>query len=30
LLITLLPALVVFLSLQRHYLAGLLAGSIKG
>jgi multiple sugar transport system permease protein len=28
--VTLLPALIVFLSLQRHYLQGLLAGSIKG
>ena len=28
--VTLLPALIMFLSLQRHYLAGLLAGSIKG
>lgn len=28
--VTLLPALIVFLSLQRHYMQGLLAGSIKG
>jgi len=28
--VTLVPVLVVFLSLQRHYLAGLLAGSVKG
>jgi multiple sugar transport system permease protein len=28
--ITLLPVLAVFLSLQRHYLQGLLAGSVKG
>jgi multiple sugar transport system permease protein len=28
--VTLLPALIVFLSLQRYYMQGLLAGSIKG
>jgi multiple sugar transport system permease protein len=28
--VTILPVLVVFLALQRHYMAGLMAGSIKG
>jgi multiple sugar transport system permease protein len=28
--VTMLPVLVVFLSLQRYYLQGLLAGSVKG
>jgi multiple sugar transport system permease protein len=28
--VTILPVLVLFLALQRHYLAGLLLGSVKG
>ena len=28
--VTILPVLVVFLALQRHYMAGLMAGSVKG
>jgi multiple sugar transport system permease protein len=28
--VTILPVLLVFLSLQRYYLQGLLAGSVKG
>jgi multiple sugar transport system permease protein len=28
--VTVLPVLVVFLALQRHYMAGLMAGSVKG
>src|SRR4030095_3819353 len=28
--ITVLPVLVLFLALQRHYLSGLMAGSVKG
>ena len=28
--VTTLPVLVLFLALQRHYLDGLLAGSVKG
>ncbi len=28
--VTILPVLVVFLSLQRYYIQGLMAGSVKG
>ena len=28
--VTVLPVLIVFLVLQRHYMAGLMAGSVKG
>jgi multiple sugar transport system permease protein len=28
--VTILPVLVVFLALQRQYMAGLMAGSVKG
>jgi multiple sugar transport system permease protein len=28
--LTVLPALAIFLALQRHYLQGLLLGSVKG
>ena len=28
--VTILPVLVIFLALQRHYMAGLMAGSVKG
>ena len=28
--VTILPVLLVFLALQRHYLQGLMAGSVKG
>ncbi|MBA3730752.1 MAG: carbohydrate ABC transporter permease, partial [Sphingomonas sp.] len=28
--VTVVPVLILFLALQRHYLSGLLAGSVKG
>jgi len=28
--VTVLPVLVLFLALQRHYMAGLMAGGVKG
>jgi multiple sugar transport system permease protein len=28
--VTVLPVLILFLALQRHYLSGLMAGSVKG